>query len=270
MTLTVIGSDTASVSWLLLTAYNVKVKDVLPKGLELKDFKASKGKYQNGVWTIGKLTKGSSATLTLITKTTKAGKITNVASVNTSTPESNYSNNKANNSTEAIPPEPVCDLVLYKSSDKTVYNVNDTMHWIIKVVNKGPNGAVDAYVKDVLPNSTEFVSYTSSKGSFNETNGVWRIGDLAKGEEVTLTITCKILSAGKITNNANVDNFIRDRNNSNNYDNATIEVTEDIPEPNPVEPNKPNLSLKTGNPLMVLLLAFLTILGGFGLRCRKE
>ena len=113
------------------TAYNVKVKDILPKGLELKDFKASKGKYQNGVWTIGKLTKGSSATLTLITKTTKVGKITNVASVNTSTPESNYSNNKANNSTEAIPQEPVCDLVLYKSSDKTVYNVNDTMHWII-------------------------------------------------------------------------------------------------------------------------------------------
>ena len=249
------------------TAYNVKVKDVLPKGLELKDFKASKGKYQNGVWTIGKLTKGSSATLTLITKTTKVGKITNVASVNTSTPESNYSNNKANNSTEAIPPEPVCDLVLYKSSDKTVYNVNDTMHWIIKVVNKGPNGAVDAYVKDVLPNSTEFVSYTSSKGSFNETEGVWRIGDLAKGEEVTLTITCKILSAGSITNKAVVYNKVKDKNSSNNWDNATIKVAEEIPNP---PKQHIDLSLKTGNPLVVLLIAFITIFGGFKLRCRKE
>ena len=229
------------------------------------DLKASKGKYQNGVWTIGKLTKGSSATLTLITKTTKVGKIRNIASVNTTTPESNYTNNKANNTTEVMP---ICDLVLYKSSDKHVYNVNDTMHWIIKVVNKGPDGAVDAYVKDVLPNSTEFVSYTSSKGSYNKTNGVWRIGDVAAGEEVTLTITCKILSAGSITNKAVVYNKVKDKNSSNNWDNATIKVAEPIP--NPPEPNRVNLSLKTGNPLVVLLIAFITIFGGIGLRCRKE
>ena len=247
------------------TAFNVKVKDVLPKGLKLMDLKASKGKYQNGVWTIGKLTKGSSATLTLITKTTKVGKIMNIASVNTTTPESNYTNNKANNTTEVMP---ICDLVLYKSSDKHVYNVNDTMHWIIKVVNKGPDGAVDAYVKDVLPNSTEFVSYTSSKGSYNKTNGVWRIGDVAAGEEVTLTITCKILSAGSITNKAVVYNKVKDKNSSNNWDNATIKVAEPIP--NPPEPNRVNLSLKTGNPLVVLLIAFITIFGGIGLRCRKE
>ena len=247
------------------TAFNVKVKDVLPKGLKLMDLKASKGKYQNGVWTIGKLTKGSSATLTLITKTTKVGKIRNIASVNTTTPESNYTNNKANNTTEVMP---ICDLVLYKSSDKHVYNVNDTMHWIIKVVNKGPDGAVDAYVKDVLPNSTEFVSYTSSKGSYNKTNGVWRIGDVAAGEEVTLTITCKILSAGSITNKAVVYNKVKDKNSSNNWDNATIKVAEPIP--NPPEPNRVNLSLKTGNPLVVLLIAFITIFGGIGLRCRKE
>ena len=148
-----------------------------------------------------------------------------------------------------------------------MYNVNDTMHWIIKVVNKGPNGAVDAYVKDVLPNNTKFVSYTSSKGSFNETEGVWRIGDLAKGEEVTLTITCKILSAGSITNKAVVYNKVKDKNSSNNWDNATIKVAEEIP--NPPKPHI-DLSLKTGNPLMVILIAFITIFGGIGLRSRKE
>ncbi len=250
------------------TALNVKVKDILPKGLKLTSYKASIGKYQNGVWAIGKLAKGASATITFITKTTKAGKITNIASVSTTTHESNYTNNKANNTTNVIE-EPACDLVLYKSSDKPKYNLNDTMHWSIKVVNKGPNGAIDAYVKDVLPHATKFVSYTSSKGSFDVTKGVWTIGDLAKGEEAYLDICCKVLSTGSITNEAVVNNKVKDLNTSNNRDNATIIVAEP-PMPNPPEPNKPNLSLKTGNPFVVLLLAFISMCGCLGLRCRKE
>ena len=251
------------------TAWNVKVKDLLPNGLRLVAYKTSVGKYVNGVWTIGKLSKHSSATLTIVTKAVKVGKITNIATVNTTTPESNYTNNKANNTTVVIPPEPVCDLVLYKSSDKTKYNVNDTMHWIIKVVNKGPNGAVGVYVKDVLPSSTKFVSYTVSKGSFDKTTGVWTIGDLAKGEEVTLIITCKVLSAGSITNMAVVKSSTKDINTSNNKDNATINVAKKHI-PNPPKPKLTNLSLKTGNPLVVLLIAFITMCGGIVLRRRKE
>jgi uncharacterized repeat protein (TIGR01451 family) len=250
-------------------ASNVKVRDILPDGLKLVRNKTSQGRYQNGVWTVGRLNNGSSATIVLITKTTKAGNITNIASVNSSTKDPNKTNNRANNSTE-VREEPACDLVLYKLSDKKKYNVNDTMHWIIKVVNKGPDGAINTYVRDVLPDSTEFVSYTSSKGSFNKTNGVWRIGDLAKGEEVILVITCKILSPGNITNKAIVNSSVKDTNDSNNRDNVTIEVTEEIPIPNPPEPNKPNLSLKTGNPLVGLLIAFLTMFGVIGFRCRKE
>lgn len=249
------------------TAYDVEVKDILPKGLKLIAYRTSTGKYQNGVWTIGKLIKGSTVTLTLITKTTIEGNITNIASVSTTTPESNHTNNEAKNTTEALPP--VCDLVLYKSSDKTKYNVDDTMHWIIKVVNKGPNGAVDVYVKDVLPRGTKFVSFTSSKGSFDVTEGVWKIGDLAKGEEVTLIITCKVLSAGSITNEAVVNSSVKDLDTSNNKDNATIEVAKKHA-PNPAKPKITNLSLKTGNPLVVLLIAFVTICGGLGLRRRKE
>jgi NifU-like protein involved in Fe-S cluster formation len=77
-----------------------------------------------------------------------------------------------------------------------------------------------------------------------------------------------IKEALQITNKAVVYNKVKDKNSSNNWDNATIKVAEPIP--NPPEPNKVNLSLKTGNPLVVLLIAFITIFGGFGLRCRKE
>ena len=257
------------------TALNVKVRDVLPDGLKFVSYKASQGKYQNGVWTIGKLTNGSSATLTLITKTTKVGNITNFASASTDTPESNYSNNEANNTTEVInePLPPSCDLVIYKSSDKTKYHVNDVMHWIIKVVNNGPDGAKGVYVKDALPVSTKFIKYSASKGSFDAAKGVWKIGDLDYGEEVTLIITCRVLSTGSITNEAVVNSSTVDTNVSNNYDNATIIVKADNPPvPNPIEPktNGIDLSLKTGNPLLLVLLAFLSIFTVIGIKHREE
>ena len=257
------------------TALNVKVRDVLPDGLKFVSYKASQGKYQNGVWTIGKLTNGSSATLTLITKTTKVGNITNFASASTDTPESNYSNNEANNTTEVInePLPPSCDLVIYKSSDKTKYHVNDVMHWIIKVVNNGPDGAKGVYVKDALPVSTKFIKYSASKGSFDAAKGVWKIGDLDYGEEVTLIITCRVLSSGSITNEAVVNSSTVDTNVSNNYDNATIIVKADNPPvPNPIEPktNGIDLSLKTGNPLLLVLLAFLSIFTVIGIKHREE
>ena len=253
-------------------ALDVKVEDILPDGLVLLSYKASKGKYVDGVWTVGTLANGASETITLKTNTSGVGNITNPASVNTTTHESNYTNNNDNDTTEVLP---YVDLVLIKSSDKPKYNVNDTMHWIIKVVNRGPCDAIDAYVLDVLPSSTKFVSYTSSKGSFDAAAGVWSIGDLANGEEAVLDIICKALSAGNFTNNATVNNSVYDVNTSNNYDNATIEVVQEDepvpepPEPTPEEPVPPVQILKTGNPLVVLLIALMAICGS-ALRCRKE
>ena len=153
------------------------------------------------------------------------------------------------------------------------------MHWIIKVVNNGPDGAKGVYVKDALPVSTKFIKYSASKGtfdskgSFDAAKGVWKIGDLDYGEEVTLIITCRVLSTGSITNEAVVNSSTVDTNVSNNYDNATIKVKADNPPvPNPIQPkvNGIDLSLKTGNPLLLVLLAFLTIFSTIGYKHRKE
>ena len=129
---------------------------------------------------ISNLTEDSSVVMNLVTNVTKPGEYLNLANVTTDSPERNYTNNFANNTTEVInePLPPSCDLVIYKSSDKTKYHVNDVMHWIIKVVNNGPDGAKGVYVKDALPVSTKFIKYSASKGSFDAAKGVWKIGDL--------------------------------------------------------------------------------------------
>ena len=92
------------------------------------------------------------------------------------------------------------------------------------------------------------------------------------------------MSEGAITNNAKVVTSSNESNLINNYDNATVDVTEpgekhhDEPTPqenksNPKQepPIKAEVSLKnTGNPIAYLLIAICIILGSFWSRNRKE
>ncbi len=74
---------------------------------------------------------GSRYTLTLVTKVLSVGNITNPVEVTTTTPDSNESNNKANNTTVAIEE---CDLEIIKSSDKSVYHVGDKCIGLLKLL----------------------------------------------------------------------------------------------------------------------------------------
>lgn len=222
---------------------------------------------------------GSRYTLTLVTKVLSVGNITHPVEVTTTTPDSNESNNKANNTTVAIEE---CDLEIIKSSDKSVYHVGDKMHWIIEVVNHGPCTAKDTWVSDILPSGLKFISYTSSRGSYDKATGKWSIGDLKKGEKVTLDILCKVLKAGSITNDANVTCSVNDTDLSNNYDNATVKVIENKtpgpePEPKPPVPDTPEPKVPvhptmhaTGNPIAYLIVALFVILGSFWSRNKKQ
>ena len=205
------------------------------------------------------------------------GNITNPVEVTTTTPDNDTTNNKANNTAEAFE---ACDLELVKSSDKEVYHVGDKMHWIIKVINHGPSTAKDVVVSDVLPAGVKFIRYTASKGSYAQSSGEWNIGELQKGESVTIDILCKVMAEGEIINNANVTSSTNDTDLSNNEDDATIKVVKnetpikpDVPTPKPKDHTpEPQVELEmrnTGNPLVYLLVAIFAIFGCFWAN-RKE
>ena len=101
-------------------AKDVKVYDILPDGLKLVKVNPSVGTYANGIWTIGDLSVNDAVSLELTTQAEKLGIITNIAVVNTTTPDSNESNNKANNTTEVIP---VCDLEITKFVNQSSVNI---------------------------------------------------------------------------------------------------------------------------------------------------
>ncbi|WP_067041931.1 Cna B-type domain-containing protein [Methanobrevibacter sp. YE315] len=252
-------------------ALDVEVLEDIPSSLKLTGYTATEGTYDKttNIWTIGKLDGDASATLTIVTEVLSVGNITNPVEAKTSTPDSNKTNNKANNTTEA---SEICDLELKKSSDKKAYYVGDQMHWIIEVVNHGPSPARDVVAYDVLSSSVRFISYSASKGSYDASTGRWDIGELAKGESVTLDILCEVLTEGMITNYANVTTSVNETNLDNNYDNATVEVTnktEPVPEPEPT-PEPPVTLKETGNPIAYLLAAVLTIFGSCWLRKKQE
>ncbi|MBR4447850.1 DUF11 domain-containing protein, partial [Methanobrevibacter sp.] len=258
------------VTWKIIVSNNgpsdakgVVVIDKLPKSLKVVSYKVTKGTFNSktGKWSISVLGKGSTEVLTLVTKVTDDGYITNPVVVSTKTTETDYSNNKANNTTYA---KPIVDLVVDKSAENKVYSVNEKMHWIIKITNKGPSVAHDVVAFDTLPLNCKFISYSATKGTFDQKTGMWTVGELGKGETVILDIFCKVTKAGLITNEVNVTCNETDMDLSNNYDNETINVTE------PGEPETPPTMHPTGNPIVYLVIAIMGIFGCFWSRNREE
>ncbi len=95
------------------------------------------------------------------------------------------------------------DLSLTKSVSNNNPHPNDNISYTVTVTNNGPNATSGVTVNDLLPNTVDFISATATKGTYNETTGLWNIGTLQVNETVTLTINAKVKSVS--TGNSIVD-----------------------------------------------------------------
>ena len=200
-------------------AGGVAVNDTLPQGLVLVSATPSVGRYENGIWTIGDLEKDTLVHLVLVTQAVGEGNITNVASVNSTTPDKNTTNNVANNTTEV---KPVCDLEIAKYVNASSVNVTDLVEWTIVVVNHGPSVAKDVVVSDDLLEGLKLISAVPSVGNYK--NGIWSVGDLGKDVSASLVLITQAVKDGNITNVVTVNSTTPDSNGTNNKDNNTTEV----------------------------------------------
>ena len=200
-------------------ATDVNVTDVLPSDLLLKSSSASSGRYSDGVWTIGNLAKGGSATLTVVTEITKTGTIKNVVSVEGNEFDINESNNHADASVNVAK---AADLAVVKSVNNTAPNFGDLVKWTVTVRNNGPDAATGVNVSDALPAGLILQSHSVSVGSYSK--GVWTIGNLANGGSATLSIVALVNKTGSIKNTASVKGNEFDINPSNNNASKSINV----------------------------------------------
>ena len=203
------------------------VIDSLPKGLEFIETVSITGaklikETVNGqkiTWTITNIAANSKAVIKVKVRAKAIGELTNNLTI-----IGPRGTNKTVNCT--IDPIPLADLAVFKSNDHYRIDCHNstTVIWTIKVVNNGPNDAINAIAKDILPKGIIYIS-DDSNGKYDPATGVWKLGNLANGKSKTIHIATKVNATDVIIDNeVVVSSDTYDPNESNNYDNSSIKV----------------------------------------------
>lgn len=123
---------------------------------------------------------------------------------------------------------PPTDLGVTKTVDQSNPTVGDTVEFVIQVDNVGPENTTQVHVEDLLPAGLTFVSATPSQGTYDPVSGIWLIGDLDDGEDVSLILVATVdpgTGGQVITNEAAIVFQNRpDTNTANNVDSAVLTV----------------------------------------------
>lgn len=206
-----------------IAATGVTVNDILPAGYTLVSATPSLGSWIAPNWSIGNLANGANATLTIVATVNATGSYANTATIAGSQTDPTPGNNT---STSTPVPTTIADLEITKTASISSLIPGQSFFYTISVKNNGPNTASAVLVNDVLPSSLNFVSATSSVGTWTAPN--WSIGNLAKDEIATLTLNVSVketAAAGSISNTALVTSITADPNSNNNTSVKTIPVT---------------------------------------------
>jgi len=106
---------------------------------------------------------------------------------------------------------------------KTVANGSAANEVVFTVAakNNGPNEDRNVVVTDALPSGYTFVSASPSTGTYDQSTGIWNIGNLAVNAAAALNITATIKTTGGVTNTATIKGDNIDLTLTNDTDNAT-------------------------------------------------
>ena len=198
-------------------ATGVAVTDVLPVGLTYVSSTVSAGSYNpgTGVWTVGSLANGGSATLQIVATANSTNPLTNTAGKSA---ENEPDPNPANNSATASVTGQAADIAVTKTVDNATPNLGSNVTFTIVATNNGPSNATGVAVTDILPLGLAYFSSTATAGSYNPGTGIWTIGSLLNTATATLQIVATVNTPGPVTN-------------------AAAKSAEDQPDPNPANNN---------------------------------
>ena len=192
------------------------VYEDLPQNVTYVSSSTNQGSYDSssGNWTIGNVTNGAGAKLT-ITVTVNMGTgalgIDNVvAMAYADQPDSNLNNNDATANVKVNG----ADLGLTNGEDNTSPSVGDTVTFTVTLTNNGPLDDTGIIVTDIVPAGLTYSSSVADQGTYSATTGIWTVGSVANTGTATLTLkvtvnsgmaTQKITSTAKITHSDQPD-----------------------------------------------------------------
>jgi uncharacterized repeat protein (TIGR01451 family) len=215
-------------------ATDVSLTDQLPLGVSYVSSIPSHGSYDSstGIWTVGDLLNGASATLQII------------ATVDTGTGGNTITNTITSVSQTEIDPSaegddlteslsiPTADLLVSQGADRTEVRMGDQITFTLTVQNFGPDSADSVVVTDILSADLAFVGAYATRGSFTapppgQTGTVdWALGYMESGdqEDAQLVVTVLVRGLTTITNTADVTSDTADNNTANNTTTLDIAV----------------------------------------------
>jgi len=214
-------------------ATGVVIGDVLPAGLDYVSSAPSQGSYDDatGLWTVGSLAAGQTATLNIVVTVNTTDSVINNASV----VGSDQFDPDPSNNDDGVPVNgQAADIQVIKTVDDPNATLGDVVTYTVTVTNNGPSAATNVTVTDQLPAGLDFVSATPSQGTYDGITGLWTIGNLdasGPGATVTLTIQATVTTLGSIVNVATSNGGDQpDPVDSNNSDDVPINGNA-LPEP---------------------------------------
>ena len=234
-----------------VAASNVAVKYQLPSsGLAFAGSSTTSGSYDSwvGMWNIGNLAGGASATLTVTLFVVSTNPVTQFAQVWTASPTDidstpgNDTNNTPNEDDEAIlilpytgPQPKFIDLSLTQTATPLQASAGTNVSYTIAIQNTGDTAASNVTVKDILPAGLTYVGSTAATGSYNNATGIWTIGNLTAGGSSNLvinttvnTITSTMINFAQVQTATGAGDDSTPGNDSNNTPNEDDEAVSSI------------------------------------------
>jgi uncharacterized repeat protein (TIGR01451 family) len=216
------------------TAVNTNLADTLPTELDDAESSIDGGStWQpfNGTLFLGDLLPNESRQI-LIRATvspTAVGNLTNTATVDSETPDSNPDNNTSTVVTPVRPIVPVqtADISITKISAPNPVQRGGTLTYTLTVSNAGPDEAVNVILRDDIPASLTNAEFSLDGGAtWQLWTGAYNLGTLAAGGSVIVLIRATVAAAaiGSIVNTAVVSSQTSDPNPDNNTDTNRTEI----------------------------------------------
>lgn len=183
-TLTVSNAGPANLS-------NIVILDLLPVALEFLAATPERGVFDqaSGLWQVGALTNGSSATLALLGRVKEGLAGTTIVNdavvVYADLADPDLDNNRA----AATVRVRSADLHLSIGLDPTTVAEGDSAVFTLELRNDGPDPAWGVAVTDTLPAGLLLAGAEADAGSYAADTGIWTVGDLGAGAEAALRVT---------------------------------------------------------------------------------
>ncbi|MEJ5209568.1 hypothetical protein [Denitratimonas sp. CY0512] len=172
-------------------ASGVEVNYLRPTGYSYANHSASQGSYNSasGLWQVGTLAAGQSATLLVRTQVNGSGGFTSSAQASSHSEDPDPFNNLA-----FAVVDPFTDLALDIQADTDAATLNEQVMLSITVDNNGPREAdATSVLLEPLAGGLMPVDHFVTHGDYEPVTGVWSIGPLAPGERAEMQFEGQVI-----------------------------------------------------------------------------